>query len=100
MNMILISLFELLSMIIGLVVVLIFVWVIMSWLVSFGLINLRNPMVAQIYHGINRILTPIMAPVQRIIPPIGGLDLSPIVVLLGLQWLSSSVIPRLIISLS
>lgn len=100
MNMILISLLELLSMVIGLVVVLIFVWVIMSWLVSFGLINLRNPMVAQIYHGINRVLTPIMSPVQRIIPPIGGLDLSPIVVLIGIQWLSASVIPRLIISLS
>lgn len=80
----------------SLLVFLIFAWVIMSWLVGFGLINLRNPMVAQIYHGINRILTPIMAPFQRIIPPIGGMDLSPIVVLLLIQWAKGYLLPSLI----
>lgn len=100
MNMMLISLLELASMVMGFIVVLIFIWVIMSWLVGFGMINLRNPMVSQIYYTLNRILNPIMAPVQRVIPAIGGLDLSPIVVLIALQWLQASVIPRLIFSLS
>ena len=83
------------SPVLSLLVILIFVWVIMSWLVSFGLINLRNPMVSQIYYGINRLLTPLIAPVQRVLPSFGGLDFSPIVVLLGLQWANGYLVPSL-----
>ena len=100
MNTLIISLLELVMMASGILVFLIFAWVVMSWLVSFGIMNLRNPLVAQIYNAVNRLLAPIMAPFQRLIPPIGGMDLSPIVVLLLLQWLSSSLIPRVIMSLS
>jgi len=71
----------------------IFLWlviarVILSWLVSFNIVNLRNPLMRQIYNMINKVTEPVMAPLRRLIPPIGGLDLSPILILFIIQWLS------------
>ncbi len=56
----------------------------MSWLISFQVLNLRQPMVAQIWYGLNRLLEPLYAPIRRILPPMGGLDLAPLGVLLAI----------------
>jgi YggT family protein len=61
---------------------LIIVSVVASWLVAFGVINTRNPTVYQILDILNRVTDPILRPIRRLIPPMGGLDLSPMVVLL------------------
>ena len=61
---------------------LIIISVIASWLVAFGVINTRNPTVYRILDILNRITDPILRPIRRLIPPMGGLDLSPMVVLL------------------
>lgn len=84
----------------SLIVILIFLQVILSWLVGFGIVNLRNSMMASIYHGINRFVEPILAPFRKIIPPMGGLDLSPIAALLALQWLNGFVVPKLYTALA
>ncbi len=84
------------SPILLLVMILIFAWVVMSWLVSFNVVDIRNPTARQIVHTLNRVVDPIMAPVRRLIPPIGGtLDLSPVLVLLGLSFLKDWFFPRL-----
>jgi len=83
------------SPILSLIVILIFAQVILSWLVGFGIVNLRNPLMSSIYHGINRFVEPILRPFQKIIPPMGGLDLSPIAALLAIQWLNGFVVPKL-----
>ena len=65
-----------------------FVWwliiisVVASWLVAFGVINTRNPTVYRILDLLNRVTDPIFRPIRRLLPPMGGLDLSPMVVLL------------------
>jgi len=65
-----------------------FVWwliiisVVASWLVAFGVINTRNPTVYRILDLLNRATDPIFRPIRRLLPPMGGLDLSPMVVLL------------------
>ena len=101
MNALLISILQyFISPILGLLVILIFVHVIMSWLVSFNVVNLRNSMMRQIYFGIETLLKPIMAPIQRIVPSMGGLDFSPIIALLFLQWLNGFVVQGLIRSLA
>ena len=61
--------------------------VIASWLVGFGIINSYNPIARRILYILHAITEPLFAPVRRIIPAIGGLDLSPLVVLLLLQFL-------------
>jgi YggT family protein len=69
-------------MLLGVTRLFIFVHFIMSWLVNFQVLNLRQPLVAQIWDGLSRLLEPIYGPIRRILPPMGGLDLSPLVALL------------------
>jgi len=82
------SLIEILLMIIGVARTLIIAHFIMSWLIQFQVLNIRQQFVAQIWYGLNRILEPIYGPIRRILPQMGGIDLSPIVALLGLQAIS------------
>ncbi len=57
---------------------------IMSWLINFDVINTRNPVVSQIWYIVNRITAPVYRPIRRVLPDMGGLDLSPMIVLFGL----------------
>ena len=57
---------------------------ILSWLISFDVVNTRNPVVSQVWYSLNRITAPVYRPIRRILPDMGGLDFSPMVVLLGL----------------
>jgi YggT family protein len=65
-----------------------FVWwliiisVVASWLVAFGVINTRNTAVYRLLDILNRATEPLFRPIRRLIPPMGGLDLSPMIVLL------------------
>ncbi len=58
--------------------------IILSWLVSFQVLNLQQPFVAQIYYGLNRLLEPVFAPIRRFLPNTGGLDFAPLVVFIGI----------------
>ncbi len=60
----------------------IFIYFIMSWLLSFQVLNLRQPLVAQIWNGLTMLLEPLFRPIRNILPATGGLDFSPLVVLL------------------
>lgn len=78
----------------GLVEILIFAWVISSWLIQFNVINTRNPVVNQIVHVLWAATRPLMAPVQKVIPPLGGtLDISPLIVLLIIEAARRALLP-------
>jgi YggT family protein len=81
------SLFEILLMLLGVARVILIVHIIMSWLISFGVLNTRQPLVATIWDGLNRLLEPVYAPIRRVLPSMGGLDLAPLVVFLGIYAL-------------
>jgi YggT family protein len=59
--------------------------VVASWLVSFNVINTRNRFVHVVIDILNRITDPVLRPIRRILPNLGGLDLSPVVLFL-LIW--------------
>ena len=61
---------------------------IMSWLIQFQVLNIRQPFVYQVWSGLNRLLEPLYAPIRNILPNMGGIDLSPLVALIGLQILT------------
>jgi len=61
--------------------------VIVSWLVSFNVLNIHQPFARAIVLTLERITTPLYRPVQKILPDFGGLDFSPIVVLLAISIL-------------
>lgn len=81
------SLFEILMLLLNVVWFVIIAHVIMSWLINFQVLNTRQQLVAQIWYGLNRLLEPIYGPVRRVLPPMGGLDLAPLVVLIGVAAL-------------
>ncbi len=81
------SLFQILMLVLNIVWFFIIAHVIMSWLINFQVLNLNQQFVAQIWYGLNRILEPIYAPVRRILPNMQGLDLAPLVVLIGVYAL-------------
>jgi YggT family protein len=58
--------------------------IVFSWLYQFGVINSRNRAVATIGDVLWRLTEPVLAPIRRFLPDFGGLDLSPIVVFLGI----------------
>lgn len=60
---------------------------ILSWLFAFDIINHRNRVVAQIAYVLERITGPILDPLRRVIPSLGGIDITPIVALLALRFL-------------
>jgi YggT family protein len=66
---------------------------ILSWLVAFDVINLRNRFVYNVSRFLDAVTRPILAPVQRIIPPLGGVDVSPILVILVLQGANTYLRP-------
>ena len=55
---------------------------IMSWLITFNVINVHNALVRAIWNALNGITEPALRPIRRVLPNLGGLDLSPIVLLL------------------
>ena len=76
----------LVNTVIGLMVWFIIIQAILSWLFAFDVINHRNRFVSQVADFLDRITAPILEPFRRIIPPLGGIDISPTVVLLLLQF--------------
>jgi YggT family protein len=59
--------------------------VVLSWLVAFNVINTSSDGVRRFLVGLDRLLDPLYRPIRKILPDFGGLDLSPVVVLLALQ---------------
>jgi YggT family protein len=68
--------------VIGIVWFLVIAHVIFSWLVNFQVLNLRQPLVAQLWYLLNRLTEPLYKPIRRFLPDMGGLDLAPLVVIL------------------
>ena len=77
-----------------------FIWAViisavMSWLVAFDVINLRNRFVYNVARFLDAVTRPVLAPVQRIIPPLGGIDISPIIVIMVLSLASAKLLTPL-----
>jgi YggT family protein len=70
--------------------------VVISWLYAFNIINAGNPHVRSISYSLRRLTDPILDPIRRILPDLGGLDLSPIVALLLIEFLRRLVIQFLV----
>lgn len=71
-------------------VITLYIWilifaVVMSWLVSFNVVNTSNRLVYQIADFLYRITEPALRPIRRVIPTIGGIDISPVILILLLE---------------
>ncbi len=70
----------------------IIVWVVASWLIAFNVINPHNHFVRQVLYGLSRLVEPVLGRIRRFLPDLGGLDLSPMVALLGIIFLQRLII--------
>lgn len=80
-----------LLLILGIAQWIILIYVIMSWLINFQVLNLRQPLVAQIWYGLNRLLEPLFARIRRLLPATGGIDLAPLIVIIVVFFLQRLV---------
>lgn len=78
------SIFEILMMLLSVVKWIVLVHVIMSWLINFQVLNLRQPLVAQIWYGLSGLLDPVYNRIRRMLPAMGGIDFAPLIVLLAI----------------
>jgi YggT family protein len=81
------SILQILYLVLDVIWFIVIIHVVLSWLINFQVLNLRQPIVAQIWDGLNRLLEPAYARIRSVLPAMGGLDLAPLVLLLALYAL-------------
>ena len=92
----LVPIVQLFQIILGMYWYVVIAAVIMSWLTNFGVINTQNRIVYMIGSALNQLTEPAFRKIRRYVPIMGGLDLSPIILLLGL-WLAQTYVSILIV---
>ena len=63
--------------------------VVMSWLIGFNIVNGQNNIVRQVRYALYRLTEPVLGPIRRVIPDLGGLDFSPLIALIAIWFIRS-----------
>ena len=90
-----ITILKIISLLLDVAFFIMIIHIIMSWLINFQVLNMRQPLVYQIWSGLNRLLEPIYQPVRRILPDTRPLDLAPLIVFIGIIICRDILIPDL-----
>jgi YggT family protein len=69
---------------------------IVSWLIAFDVINMRNQMIRQIVTFLDAVTRPILRPFRRIIPTLGGVDISPVILIILIEAADQVLLPALL----
>jgi YggT family protein len=93
--MFLLRLIDFLGYLVQLYVYIVIASVILSWLMAFGVVNPYNPTVRAIWQGLNAVTEPLLRPIRNILPNMGAIDLSPVVLLLLCFFVQSVVLGTL-----
>ena len=72
---------------------LVIIWGVMSWLVAFNIVNTSNNFVRGLLNGLDALITPLVRPIRRVLPDFGGLDFSPMVLLIVLILIRDYLLP-------
>ncbi len=78
----LIALVDILIMVLQWVIWALILQAILSWLVAFNVVTMSNGFVRGVYQGLDRFFQPLLRPIRRVLPELGGIDLSPMVLIL------------------
>ena len=65
--------------------------IVLSWLIAFNIVNMLNKIVVSILYATNRLTDPLLNPVRRILPNLGGIDISPIILVLCLLFVQDYI---------
>ena len=77
-------------------IITLYIWIliasaILSWLVAFNVVNTRNPIVANVGEFLYRITEPALRPIRALLPNLGGIDISPVILIIGLMFLEQLI---------
>jgi YggT family protein len=77
-------------------VITLYIWIliaaaVLSWLIAFNVVNARNPIVANIGEFLYRVTEPALRPIRNILPNLGGIDISPVILIIGLLFLKQLI---------
>lgn len=81
------SIAQILMLLLNVAIFLVLAHVIMSWLLNFQVLNIRQPLVSQLWYTLNRLLEPLYGRIRRMLPNMGGIDLAPLIVLIAIYAL-------------
>jgi len=87
----LLSVLDIVGVILSLYIWVLLVGAVLSWLIAFDIINRRNRFVQAIEDIAFRLTEPLLGPIRRRLPPMGGLDLSPLILIFGIMFLQSFI---------
>jgi len=94
------AIFYLINSVIDLLCFIVILQVIFSWLIAFNIINTYNQFIGQVIFFLNRITYPLLSPIKKILPDLGPIDISPIILLILLKvfqvYLNSDLKPFLL----
>jgi len=79
------ALYEIIELLVQVFVMLIIIQFVIGLLFAFNVVNPSNDFLRQVYESINRLLDPVLRPIRNVLPQTGALDLSPLVLIVGLQ---------------
>ena len=65
--------------------------IVLSWLIAFNIVNMQNKIVVSVLYATNRLTDPLLNPVRRILPNLGGIDISPIILVLCLLFVQDYI---------
>ncbi len=70
----------------------IYIWLliasaVLSWLIAFNVVNTRNPIVHNVGEFLYRVTEPLLRPIRNMLPSLGGIDISPVILIIGLLFL-------------
>jgi YggT family protein len=73
-----------------------YIWIliaaaVLSWLIAFNVVNTRNPIVANVGEFLYRVTEPALRPIRNIMPNLGGIDISPVILIIGLLFLKQLI---------
>jgi len=82
----------LLSSVLSLINIALIVYIVISLLINFNILNRHQPLVSRVEYALGRLLEPLLRPIRQMLPDMGGIDLSPIVIILLLQFLEYALV--------
>jgi YggT family protein len=65
---------------------------VLSWLIAFNVVNTRNQVVSMVWDMLVRLTEPLLAPIRRVLPNFGGIDVSPVILLLAIGFLRRLIV--------
>jgi YggT family protein len=95
-----VELFSFISFLLTLYIYILVAAAVMSWLIAFNVVNPRNQLVSTVGEFLYRITEPVLRPIRNVLPNFGGLDISPLIVIIIIWFIQIVVLPVLLRALT